>query len=358
MNASIVRKPINILHILGTAQLEGSGIAKIVSELAMCLDPKYRLHAWFLKSDGPLVTDLCRSGAAARWVGWERGARDPLGAFRFWWQLGSKEFAIVHQHWGARSIRRLIRSRTNAKVIVHCHSQLLEKSEESDPVAVQGADAVIAVSKFVAHQLQDRHVRVVYSGVKPSDQIGRPGREEAIVIGTACRLIEAKEVKVLISAFAELNKEFPSLRLEVAGSGPEEGTLVSAAQGYGVAHAVRFLGWVDDLRRVLRTWNIFALPSCDEALPIVILEAMAEGLPVVAANVGGIPELVKNEHTGYLVRPRDVDALRMALHRLVKDSELRAQLGDRGRQRVETNFSVQRMVSEIESIYEALLSNR
>ena len=177
-----------------------------------------------------------------------------------------------------------------------------------------------------------------------------------MVIGTACRLIEAKGVRELVLAFAELSKEFPSLRLEVAGSGPEEEILIKTAQERGVANGVAFLGWADDLRPVLRTWDIFALPSHDEALPISILEAMAEGLPVVATNVGGIPELVEDGCTGFLVQPKNVDALRTALHRLVEDSELRAQFGTQGRLSAETKFSAARMVAEIESIYDALLS--
>jgi glycosyltransferase involved in cell wall biosynthesis len=349
-----VKKTIDVLHILGTAQPEGSGIAKIVSQLAAHLDPKYNLHAWFLKSDGPLVAELGRYGIAARWVGWERGARDPLGAFRFWQQLRSKEFAIVHQHWGARSIRRLARSRTNAKMLVHCHNRLLEKN---GPAAVEGADAIVAVSEFVARQLSHNQVQVVYSGVEPSKHNPRSDRGNAIVIGTASRLIEAKGIRILVSAFADLHKEFPSLRLEIAGSGPEEPYLVHTAQERGVAHAVRFLGWVDNIRPVLRIWDIFALPSFDEALPIAALEAMAESLPVVATRVGGIPELVEDEHTGHLVEPGDTDALQTALRRLINNPELRKRLGDRGRMRAETKFSVQRMAADIQSIYESLLTH-
>lgn len=358
--ASSVSEPIHVLHLLGTAEREGSGVAKIVAELAQNLNPKYKLHAWFLKSDGPLVKELRNCGADAHWIGWENGVRDPLGAMRFWRQLRSEDYALVHQHWGARSIRQLVRWGTNAKVVVHSHGRFLEEGElRCEPAAVRGADAIIAVSEFIAQQLPGKQVHVVYSGVRPSEPIRRrdPDRPDSLVIGTACRIIKAKGVRDLVSTFAGLNREFPTLRLEVAGAGPEEGSLFKLAQDLGLAHAVRFLGWVDDLRYVLRTWDVFALPSYDEALPISILEAMAEGLPVVATNVGGIPELVENERTGFLVPPGDVDALRRALHRLIEHSELRAKLGDQGRLRAETKFSVEQMVAEIESIYDALSSS-
>lgn len=357
--ASRVREPFHVLHLLGTAEREGSGVAKIVAELAQGLNPKYKLHAWFLKSDGPLINELRLRGADARWISWENGVCDPLGAMRFWRQLRSEKFALVHQHWGARAIRHLVRSGTNAKIVVHNHAQVLEKSRVRDPVVVRGADAIIAVSEFIAHQLPGKQVHVVYSGVRSSEHIHRTrsNPRDSLTIGTACRIIEAKGVRELISAFAGLNRQFPSLRLEVAGAGPEQEILFKAAQEQGIARAVRFLGWVDDLRPVLRAWDVFALPSYEEALPIAILEAMAEGLPVVATDVGGIPELVENERTGFLVRPGDVDGLRMALRRLVESSDLRREFGDQGRLRAEAKFSVQKMVTEIESIYDALLSN-
>ena len=355
-----MKERIPVLHLLGTAHREGSGVARIVAELARGLSPKYKLHAWFLESGGPLVDQLRDCGAEARWIDWPRGARDPLGAIRFWRQLRSTKFALVHQHWGARSIRQLVRTGTDAKTIAHIHGQIVETGKSlRDPAGVRGADAIIAVSEFVAGQLPGRQVHVVYSGVSASRRTGRnpPDREDAVVIGTACRLIEAKGVRDLIFAFAELNKEFPSLRLEIAGSGPEQGNLIKIVQEAGILEAVRFLGWVDDLRPVLRGWDVFALPSLDEALPMVILEAMAEGLPVVATRVGGIPELVDEERTGLLARPADVDGLHLALRRLVGDADLRRRFGDEGRLRAETKFTVEQMVGQIEGIYDGLISS-
>jgi len=354
-----VKKPINVLHLLGTALPEGSGIAKIVAELPRNLDPQYRVHAWFLESDGPLVEELRDSGASARWIDWKKGSRGPLGAFRFWRQLRSETFSLVHQHWGARSIRHLIRATTDAKIIVHAHGQLLSSADHVDDLrGLRGADAIIAVSKSIADQVPDRRVHVVYSGVRSSDETGQTPLKSrnSVIIGTACRLIEAKGVQDLIAAISMLKEEFPGVRLKVAGDGPHKDLLLRAVQEQNVLQEVEFVGWIDDLRPVLRTWDIFALPSYDEGLPVAILEAMSEGLPVVATNVGGIPELVEHERTGYLISPGDVKALWTALRRLVIDCQLRGQLGDRGRRRAETRFSVQQMVAEIESIYASLLS--
>src|SRR5579871_7017405 len=102
-----MNKPLNVLHLLGTGQPEGSGIARIVASLAQGLNPqRYKVHAWFLDSDGPLLADLSLAGAAARCVTWNKSWRDPLAALKFLRQLQSESFAIVHQHWGARAIRQ------------------------------------------------------------------------------------------------------------------------------------------------------------------------------------------------------------------------------------------------------------
>jgi glycosyltransferase involved in cell wall biosynthesis len=149
--------------------------------------------------------------------------------------------------------------------------------------------------------------------------------------------------------------EFPSLRLEIAGTGPQREDLERELGRLSLAGQVRFLGWQRDLRPVFRSWDIFAIPSLDEGLPIAALEAMAEGLPVVATSVGGLPELIDDGNTGYLVPPSDVAALTKSLRLLILDSELRQAMGAAGRKRALEHFSVDRMVAEIEAIYDSLV---
>ena len=140
--------PISVLHLLGSAQPEGSGIARIVTALAAGLDrSKYNVHAWFLGPPGPLIEDLRAAGATSRSINWRRGVYDPIGAYRFWRCLQNHDFAIVHQHHGARSIRRLIRLSSDACLVVQLHGHISDPIfPHRAPVAVRGADVVIAVS--------------------------------------------------------------------------------------------------------------------------------------------------------------------------------------------------------------------
>jgi glycosyltransferase involved in cell wall biosynthesis len=159
----------------------------------------------------------------------------------------------------------------------------------------------------------------------------------------------------LIQAVVSLHSEFPGLRLEIAGAGPQREDLEREVGRLNLRSRVRFLDWIQDLRPLLRGWDIFALPSLDEGLPISAIEAMAEGLPIVATSVGGLPELVENGETGYLVPPSDVPALTGCLRLLLLDPIQRQQMGAAGRQRAREHFSVDRMVAEIEAIYDSLV---
>jgi glycosyltransferase involved in cell wall biosynthesis len=284
------------------------------------------VHAWFLGPSGPLVEDLQAAGATTVLVNWWRGVRDPIGAYRFWRCLRNHDFAIVHQHFGARSIRRLISLSSSARLVVQLHGSISEPLfAQSLPIAVRGADMVIAVSHAVALQFPALMPIVVHAGVASPKKIHPENKapRTMIVIGAACRLVPLKGILELVRAVALLHMEFPGLRLEIAGTGPQREGLERELDRLSLAGQVRFLGWQRDLRPVFRSWDIFAMPSFDEGLPIAALEAMAEGLPVVATSVGGLPELIEDGQTGYLVPPLDVAALTKSLRILILDSKLR-----------------------------------
>jgi len=354
--------PAAILHLLGTAQLEGSGIARIVAALASGLDPaKYHVHAWFLGPSGPLVEDLQAAGSTARSIEWWRGVRDPIGAYRFWRCLRNYDFAIVHQHFGARSIRRMIRLSSGARVVVHLHGRISEAiSAGSVPVIVRGADVVIAASHAAALQIPALRPIVVHAGVHSPEEVDTANQASpaTIVVGAACRLAPLKGLIDLIRAVASLHAEFPGLRLEIAGTGPQREELERELSRLGLAGRVRFLGWQRDLGPIFHNWDIFAMPSLDEGLPISTLEAMAEGLPVVATSVGGLPEAVEDGQTGYLVPASDVTALSGRLRLLILDPKRRRAMGAAGRERARAHFSADRMVAEIAAIYDSLVTDK
>lgn len=348
--------PADVLHILGSAGIENTGIARIVGALARNLDPgRYRIHACFLGADGPLVSELQAAGAVVQRLEWEATAKDPLGACRFWRALHERSFAIVHQHYGNRAVRWLVRRGTRARCVVHLHTRVFEPRGNEPVVSeVSGVDAIIAVSEAVARNVRGVSPVVIYPGVA-APGIVPAGHGPPHVIGTASRLAPIKGLTYLLRALAVLLKRIPDVRLEIAGAGPQQQALADEARALGLRESVTFLGWQPDLSSVLRKWDIFVQPSLDEGFAITTLEAMASGLPVVASAVGGLQELVVDGATGYLVPPRDPDVLAQRLATLLLAPGLRRTMGAAGHARAGQNFSVDRMVSAVSDIYDRLV---
>ena len=120
---------------------------------------------------------------------------------------------------------------------------------------------------------------------------------------------------------------------------------------------VRFVGEVQDVTPYLHSADVFALPSATEGLSGALLEALASGLPVIATSVGGAPDIIQHLENGYLIPPDDVDALKLALQTLLSDSALRARLGENGRRRVASAFSLELVADRLAGLYRALLTS-
>jgi glycosyltransferase involved in cell wall biosynthesis len=346
--------------LLATAGREGTGVASLVATLARGLDPAgYAIEAWFLERDGPLVDDLRRAGARARFVPFA-GLADPGGALRFARALAATAPALVHQHAGGPAVRAVLRLATRVPIVAHLHGRVAERSGPSRSdrlgpglarwlaltparVLTSGADATIATSRAVAALAPG--ARVVYPGVPIPPARPVPANDPPIV-GYAGRLVRLKGVDVLLRAAATL----PELRVEVAGDGPERPRLET------IDPRATFLGWQPRLDDLLVRWDLFALPSREEAFGIAALEAMAAGLPVVASRVGGLPELIDDGLTGLLVPPEDPPALAAALAGLAADPALRARMGQAARERAAASFPVERMVASVAALYDQLLA--
>jgi glycosyltransferase involved in cell wall biosynthesis len=205
-----------------------------------------------------------------------------------------------------------------------------------------------------------RSMEVVYNGVElpPPPRDGDLRRELRIptdvpVVAEVARLAEVKGQRVLIDALARLDGACAVLigdDLEQRGAFRAE--LARHAERRGVADRVVFAGYRPNAAALAGEADVFVLPSSAEGLPVVLLEAMAHGRPVVATRVGGTPELVTDGETGLLVSPGDVEALASALEGLLRDPERRRRLGDAGRRRVEKHFSAEAMTRRLLEIYQ------
>jgi glycosyltransferase involved in cell wall biosynthesis len=203
-------------------------------------------------------------------------------------------------------------------------------------------------------------------------ELGIP--EDAVVMGTVGRLVPVKGQAYLLEALARLARREPRLHLLLVGEGPLRPDLIVQAGALGLAvrehgitgvtqpvpHApvVHFLGLRRDVPRCLAAMDLFALPSLNEGMGRVLVEAMAMELPCVASRISGITDVVDDQVTGLLVSPCDPEALATALNSLLNDPRRARAMGCQGRLKAVPEFSRERMIEKLELLYRELLTEK
>jgi glycosyltransferase involved in cell wall biosynthesis len=178
----------------------------------------------------------------------------------------------------------------------------------------------------------------------------------ALLLTTVCRLDKPRDLDTVLAALRALVTEYPSLHLLIVGDGPLRPHVEQQLQRLSLTPHMTLTGWRQDLPLIYAASDIYTLTTWGwEGLPLTVLEAMAAGLPVVATNAGGTPEAVVDGETGFLVGRRDVSGLAEALKKLAADSALRRRMGRAGQARAERAFTLERMVRDIQQVYESLL---
>jgi glycosyltransferase involved in cell wall biosynthesis len=181
-----------------------------------------------------------------------------------------------------------------------------------------------------------------------------PGLKANIWFGTAGRLTKVKNQKNLLQAFKRCAEESPDIVLLICGRGDSEAELKALASSLGIREKVHFLGFRRDIAEVLAALDVFVLPSLREGFGLALVEAMCSRLPVIASNVGGIPEIFGGTEIGELIDPESVNNLASAMIRISQlSSGERHKLGENARDRVLRNFTAGKMVKQYEALYEA-----
>lgn len=177
---------------------------------------------------------------------------------------------------------------------------------------------------------------------------------DAFAIGAAGRLEEQKGFAHLIRALPMIRQAVPQAVLVIVGAGPLANALARAARSAGVAHATHFTGWRDDLPALLPGFDLFCLPSLWETFGYVLPEAMAAGVPVVASEVEGIPEVLGHGRLGVLVPPANSAALARAIVALAHDAPRRTRLAEAARRHALDEYSLQTMIGRYEVLYQKI----
>jgi len=237
-------------------------------------------------------------------------------------------------------------------------------------------DAYISVSKVLSEKYIEKGIGkkenyyTVYSGmeletfynVREKIDCEKKQRELGInskhfVIGNVARLEKRKGHKFLLDAFQKIimrRKDCP-LKLLIIGEGDERGNLENYVRELNLGEKVIFTGYREDVEELMALMDVFVLTSLREGLPRVLVQAAAVGIPLVAFNVDGVPEIVKDNHNGFLIRTKDVEQLANRIVKYIDNRDLILLHGQKGREFIKDKWSIEDMVDKIDKVYQDLI---
>lgn len=273
---------------------------------------------------------------------------------------------ILHSHgYKADIYNYLATINTNVKKVATCHNWLGDSYKMSfysliDRFALKKFDYVVAVSAqireiLINSKIPKEKISIISNGIdinefkniSASIRSDLGIKDNEVVIGTIGRLSEEKGHKHLLNISRSIFKEHPFVIFLIIG----DGNLKNYYEKKYSEQFIIFTGFRTDIAALLRSMDIFVLPSLTEGLPIALLEAMAAKLPIVASDVGAIPMVVKNNESGYLVPPGNEKVLKRSILSLVKNKEKREKFGGIGYSIVENEFSEDKTVNSYLNLY-------
>ncbi len=352
-------RPVRLVVLL--QDLKFGGTQRQALELARRLDPaRFQVEVWLLAAGEEMAPGARRHGIPLIWLGRQERV-GPMALVRLGRRLANQPvdvlmpLTVVPNIWG-RVLGRLAR----VPVIVgNCrgggapwrqHERLLWPLAHHILCNSQALKSVLTDRCGVP----ERRITVIPNGVDPDyfQPAAGPVAGPPRVLSLA-RMVPDKDHDTLIEAFRLTVREHPEAELWLVGDGPRLEEVRDLSRRLLPPDRVRFLPPREDLRPLLHQASLLVLSSRTEALPNVVLEAMAAGLPVVATRVGGVPELVRPGRTGWLVDPGDAPGLAAALGQVLGDPATRQAMGRAGRLRARQKFSLETMTQR----YEAVLLN-
>jgi glycosyltransferase involved in cell wall biosynthesis len=360
-----------VLHLQKVAGISGSE-AHLLSLLPRLKERGWDVQFLMLHEHEPGAWDFARE-LTARGIPLDAiplaADVDPVAFLRLAAYLARKRPTILHTHLVHADVYgQLTGALTGVPVRVSTKHGFNEFRENrgfalGDRAIASLAHMHIAISRGLARYLEEvegfdgASFQIVHYGIEPD---GAPSAHRGDVPRLLCvgRLIPIKGHLVLLRAFAEARARVPSLQLDIAGRGPLEPALRALAKELGVDDAVRFLGYVAPIQRAIEQAAIVVVPSMGEGFGMVALEAMERARPVIAAEIGGLGELVEDGVTGLLVPAGEAEPLADAIVRLAGDLPRATQMGDAGRRRALEHFLQERCTERTELLYEEALNGR
>jgi len=369
---------INIFNIaLVNGQLNYGGAERQLYELAIRLDKsKFNPIVFCLsEADYPFGEMLRKEGIKVYTLN-RRGHFDPFRVKKLAQLFKKEKISLVHSFLhipNAYSYAACLISGTD-KLITSVRSLEIKRHflfKLIDRWALFGSDMVITNSRkgkdFVksSFSIDGDKIETIYSGIDINgfefknssirEEFGIDEKNKIVIM--IARATWAKNIPLFLAMTNQVTQHYSNVSFFLIGKDLTR-DYINKRYGILLDKNVFTLGEREDIIDILNGTDIFVLTSRTEGLPNVIMEAMAAGRPVVATEVGGVPELVGDGKTGYLVPSNDTEKLSQAVIRLLKDQKMAKRMGERGRERIAKSFLVDRMVEETENLYLSLFRNR
>ncbi len=362
---------IKVVHIV--EDLKVGGQEHVIASIVRGLDPKvFDVRVWCTQAGGQVADDLRRDGFPVEVLGLQ-GIRNLFHVAELRRKMQQVQVDVVHTHaWGGGLIGRFAARSAKVPVVFgHVHGIYNYVSRlhlKIDATLVKWSTGSICCSQAARHfmlsheSVPPEKLVVVYNGIdlSPFKPLAAGERAELrakarvkpgdIVIGSVGHLETHKGHEFLVQAFRRVLETQPHARLLLVGDGRKRARLEALANELGVMHRTTFAGVRRDVPLLLALMDLFVLPSLNEALGLALIEAMASGVPVVASDVGGIPEVVKHRQTGLLAEPGSASALADAILEMISAPASAQRMRQTALQDCQ-RFSVETMVETIAELY-------
>lgn len=364
-------------HLDHGGALHGAG--RQFTELARAFGPdRIQATACILHPPSELGEQLLREGMPLHF--WGHRSWNPIHLWHFVRFIREHRIDVLHlTDFGASTYGRIAARLTRTPAVVHVRSHHSEYQPRGYPPYVAWVYRILApwtaraiaisesVGQFAVQRMgfQPRQVEVLnnplaeYSFAEPSaEQVRDLRRRHGFgagdpIVGTVTRFHTAKGIRFLLQALPAVLREEPHAWLVLVGEGPREPALAALATELGIADRVIFAGFQREVQTFFGMFDVSVVPSLEEGFGNVALESLALGVPVVASAIGGLPEIVTDGETGFLVEPGDPGEIARAVLQILQNPRLRARMSRAAREKVQ-RFTMESYVENLERIYSSV----
>lgn len=364
-------KVMQIIH-----DLNIGGLQRVASDIALNIDrTRFNVSVCALREGGPFEKELLERGIKVIKLPPTPDGVDYLSFWKLFRILRKEKPHLIHTH-NTQPLLDGVTAAILARVPVRIHTDHAREFPDkkrymyAEWLLSHFTDRMIAVSESTKadlvkyEKIKPEKIRVIKNGVDGSKFLRKINIREKKkglcidntsnpILGFVGRLSNEKGLIYLVKAMKSLVKDFPDILLLIAGEGDFQNDLKRETVESGIGRNISFLGPRFDIGEIMQLFDIFVLPSEREGLSLVLIEATAASLPIVATDVGGNRQIVKDGENGFVVKPKDTYSLYNAINKLIRNKSLQRKFAEYSFDLFKNNFSIDMMVKKYEAVYQS-----